>query len=263
MQETKNFAEERQQRILEILLKENRIEVSALAELLGVTEATIRRDLKFLESQEKLLRTHGGAIYRDQPIFWQTTMIESRKREHPQEKTSIARYVAAFIKDGESLLIDGGSTNMVIAEALAKVRKNLMVVTNSQQIAEIIANGDGDNRSIVIGGELMYQTQNTVGPIAENMLKRFRLDKAIIGATSIMPGEGCYSANPQEGEIKQQMISQATESYIVVDSSKIGKYALYLFNDFTGVDAVITDMMIHEQDKKLFEENTIEVRIAR
>lgn len=262
MQESKNFAEERQEKILEILMKENRIEVPSLAELLNVTDATIRRDLKYLESQEKLYRTHGGAMYREEQIFWQTTMIESRKDEHPEEKKKIARYVASFIGDHESLMIDGGSTNMVIAEELAKTRKHLMVVTNSQQIGEIIVNGSGDNRAIVIGGELMYQTQTTVGPIAENMIKNFRLDKALIGATSIMPGQGCYSANPREGEIKKQMVAQSTESYVVVDSSKIGKYSLYKFSDFSDIDVVITDMKIRNKDKELFAENQIDLRIA-
>jgi DeoR family transcriptional regulator, fructose operon transcriptional repressor len=262
VQEQKVFAEERQERILEILIKENRICVSELADLLNVTDATIRRDLKYLESQEKLFRTHGGALYRDEPVFWQTTFIESRKQENPEAKRMIARYIATFIKDHESLLIDGGSTNMLVAEELARVRKNLMVVTNYQKIGEIIANGAGENRAIIIGGELMAQTQNTVGPIAENMIKSFRLDKALIGATSVMPGHGCYSANPQEGEIKRQMIAQSSESYVVVDSSKIGKYALYEFSDFRDIDAVITDSNVGGRSREQFAENQVELKIA-
>jgi len=262
VQDSKNFAEERHERIMEILMQETSIEVSALAKLLNVTDATIRRDLKYLESKEKLYRTHGGAIYREEPIFWQTTTIEHRAKEHPEEKKRIARYVVSIVNDHDSLMIDGGSTNTAIAEELAKTRHNLMVVTNSQHIGEIIMNGIGENQAIIIGGELMYQTQNTVGPIAVNMIKNFRLDKAIISTTSIMPDQGCFSANPQEGEIKKQMILNANEVYIVVDSSKIGKYALYQFSDLNDIDAVITDAKIRKRDLETFHQKQIDVRLA-
>jgi DeoR/GlpR family transcriptional regulator of sugar metabolism len=263
VQDSKNFAEERYDRIMEILMQETSVEVSALAKLLNVTDATIRRDLKYLESKEKLYRTHGGAIYREEPIFWQTTSIENRAKEHPAEKKRIARYVASIVSDKDSLMIDGGSTNTVIAEELAKVRKHLMVVTNSQHIGEIIMNSAGENQAIIIGGELMYQTQNTVGPIAVNMINDFRLDTAIISATSVMPDQGCFSANPQEGEIKKQMMINANKVYIVVDSSKIGKYALYLFSDFKDIDAVITDAGIRKRDLETFRRKQIDVRLAR
>ena len=246
MQDSKKFAEERHDRIMEILMQETSIEVSALARILKVTDATIRRDLTYLESKEKLYRTHGGAIYREEPIFWQTTTLEHRAKEHPEEKKKIARHVASIVNDHDSLMIDGGSTNTAVAEELARTRKHLMVVTNSQHIGEIIMNGIGENQAIIIGGELMYQTQNTVGPIAVNMINDFRLDKAIISTTSIIPDQGCFSANPQEGEIKKQMMLHANKVYVVVDSSKIGKFSLYLFSDLKDVTVVITDAKIRK-----------------
>jgi DeoR/GlpR family transcriptional regulator of sugar metabolism len=257
MSDNIKFAEERQQRILDLLHTNTRINVKDIAASLSVTEATIRRDLKLLEQQGKLYRTHGGAILKEQPIPWQITTLESRQKLSAKEKQRIADYVAKIVKDNDSIMLDGGSTNLAIALTLARTKKNLQIITNSQRIGYTIANDTNGNKVLTTGGELVYRSQNSVGILAEENIRRYQVDLAFIGATAIFPQNGCYSANPQESAIKSLMIRQAKNAYIVCDSSKIGTYAFSKFTDFSDITAIITDSKISSADKAIFKEKDV------
>jgi DeoR family transcriptional regulator, fructose operon transcriptional repressor len=259
MNENKNTAEERQSKIVELLLRDTKLVVTDLAKELDVTEATIRRDLTFLETEGKLYRTHGGAIFKEQPVSWEITSLDNRNSLFHKEKLRIARYAASLVNNSDTIMLDGGSTTLLIAKELAKTKRNLMVVTNSPIIGEILISEENGNHVFTTGGELVYRTQNLMGAIAEKTLASYFVDKTFIGVTGIMPEEGFFSANPQESEIKRLMVQNAKESFIVSDSSKIGRYAFCLVSVFSQVNGLITDLAIHHKDLETLQREGLNV----
>ncbi|HYW83897.1 MAG TPA: DeoR/GlpR family DNA-binding transcription regulator, partial [Spirochaetia bacterium] len=217
----RDFVEERRNKILEYVNKNSRADVTELADFHTVTEATIRRDLVTLEKQGRVYRAHGGALRREPLSVWQISRLQDRIIMHLEEKTRIAQFVTQLVHDGESLMIDGGSTTMLVAQKL-RVKKNLLVVTNAPAIGELMIE---DNKVILTGGELLKETQALLGSAAEQSLKQYRTDKAIIGVSGILVNEGCFSAIPQEAEIKRLMSLNSSETILVSDSSKIGARA--------------------------------------
>jgi DeoR family transcriptional regulator of aga operon/DeoR family fructose operon transcriptional repressor len=257
------FSNQRQKEILNLLLKNSQLQVYELAEKLNITQATIRRDLTALESLGKLYRTHGGAILKEQTVSWLATTLEDRMKSKAKEKELIAIAILEYIEDSESIMIDGSSTNMAIAKQLSKNKKNLLIITNSQPLGDVFMEDDESSNSIyTIGGELLYGTQNTVGPIAENNLNLFRADKAIISTTSVLSNEGLFSASPQESEIKKLMIKYSKKTILVFDSSKLGISALSKFNNFENIDLIITNKDIDPEDLELLKLKVKKIKLA-
>jgi DeoR/GlpR family transcriptional regulator of sugar metabolism len=253
----KVFVEERRNKILEYVKLNSRANVTELAQKLEVTDATIRRDLLLLENEGLIHRTHGGVIKRENLALWQTTSMEERLISYKEEKDRIADFVSQIIQDHESIMIDNGSTTLCVAEKLL-FKNNLLVVTNSPEIAKILLK-KAENKVLLIGGEMMQTTYSLVGPIAESELRRIRTDRAIIGVSALHPRDGLFSADPQEGAVKQLMIMNAQETIVVADSSKINNRALHLFNDYTGVSELVTDKNISKEAIAAIQKNGVKV----
>ena len=257
------ISHQRHKEILNLLLKNSQLQVYELAEKLNVTQATIRRDLTSLEASGKLYRTHGGAIIKEQTVSWLATTLEERMSYNIEMKERIAKKIVNYIEDSESIMMDGSSTNMAIAKQLSKTKKNLLIITNSQPLGDLfLENDESDNSIYTVGGELLFGTQNTVGPIAENNLNLFRADKAIISTTSILPEEGLFSASPQESEIKKLMIKYSKEVILVFDSTKVGISALSKFNNFENIDVVITNSEIDKENLDIIKSKVKIVELA-
>ncbi len=256
----KDFVEERRSKILEYINKESRADLSELAAFLVVAEATIRRDLVSLEKQGLVYRTHGGALRREQLSVWQTSTLQERMVRQLDDKSRIAQFMTQLIHDGDSLMIDSGSTTMLIAKTLC-VKKKLLVVTNAPSIGELMVDAD-DNKVILTGGELLKETNSLLGSAAEYSLKQYRTDKAIIGVSGILVNEGCFSAIPQEAEIKRLMSLNSRETIVVADSSKIGTRAFCFICDFTRVDKLVTDKNISKSSLEELKQQGVEVFTA-
>ncbi len=239
---SKQFLEERRIRLLEYINRNNRAGVDELAAAFSVPEATIRRDLLSMESENLIYRTHGGAIRRDQPSLWKTTSLHERSIQHKEEKERIADLVEQLVHDGESIMIDAGSTTLCVARKLVG-KKSLLILTNTATIGEILV-GINDNKVILTGGELVQRTNAAIGPAAEMSLKQYRTDKAIIGISGLLMEEGFFAAIPEEAEIKRLMSKNAKETIVVTDSSKIGTRALCFVCDFSCIHKLITDKNI-------------------
>jgi DeoR/GlpR family transcriptional regulator of sugar metabolism len=253
----KDFVEERRIKLLEYINRNNRADVAQLADQFGVTEATIRRDLLLMEGQDLIYRTHGGAIKRDQPSLWQTTSLQERSILRIDDKERIAELVGQLVHDGESIMIDGGSTTLCVAKKLTG-KKKMLIVTNTSTIGEILVDVN-DNKVILTGGELVKGTNATIGIAAENSLRQYRADKAIIGVSGILIEEGFFSAIPQEAQIKRLMSLNARETIVVADSSKIGTHAFCFVCDFASVDKLITDKNISKAALEQLKKSGIEV----
>ena len=256
----REFLEERRARLLDYINRNHRADVAELAAKFGVPEATIRRDLLFMESQGQIYRTHGGAIRRDQPSLWKATSLHERSVQHKEDKERIAALVEQLVHDGESIMIDAGSTTLSVARKLV-TRKSLLILTNSPGIGEILA-GVNDNKVILTGGELVQRTNATIGVAAEQALMQYRTDKAIIGVSGLLMDEGFFAAIPEEAQIKRLMSRNAKETIVVTDSSKIGTRALCFVCDFSGIHKVITDKNISRADLDQLVKAGIEVFTA-
>lgn len=254
----KDFVEERRQKIVVYVNSNERADIVELANLFDTTEATIRRDLILLEEQNLVTRVHGGVIKKKQPALWRTTLLQSRMQQNHEEKKRIAEFVAEhLIHDGESIMIDAGSTTMEVANSLV-IRKNILTVTNSFVIGEILSRGK-DNKIILTGGELLKETSALIGSIAEHSLMNYRTDKAVIGISGLLVDEGCFAAVPHEAEIKRIMSQNSYETIIVTDSSKIGTRAFNIFSDFSNISKIVTDLKISRKDLEKLKDKGIEV----
>lgn len=243
----KDFMEERRAKILEYINKNSRAEIAELAKELDSTEVTIRRDIIHLEDLGLIIRTHGGAIKKDTPSpIWKTTSVFYRLSQNVENKRKIVKEAANLILDGESIMIDGGSTTQMLAEELG-AKKNLLVVTNSPDIGNLLVEGE-ENKVIITGGELIRGTHAIGGSDAMDDIARFYVDKAVIGLTGLIPDVGCFTAVPMEADIKKIMSLHAGETILVVDSSKIGISAFCKVFDLDVVNTIVTDSGISESD---------------
>ncbi len=254
----KDFVHERRSKLLEFINLHKRADVTELADLAQVTEATIRRDLILLEDQNLIVRTHGGALKRDEPSLWQSTTLQERIALQVEEKDRIGEYVCQYlVKDGDSIMMDGGSTTLAVARHLT-VRKNLLVVTNTSTIGELLV-CNKNNRVIITGGELTDGTNTMVGPSTEHAIAQYRTDKAIVGVSGILLDEGCFSAVPLEAEVKRLMILHSRETIIVTDSTKIGTRAFCFVCGFQNVRTLVTDRNLTKAARESLERTGIEV----
>jgi DeoR/GlpR family transcriptional regulator of sugar metabolism len=254
----KIFVEERRLKIIDFVKQNTRADVSELAKNLEVTEATIRRDLTILEGEGLIYRTHGGVIKRsDSPALWQATHTTEQHINHIEEKERIANFISQLINDNESIILDGGSSVLITATKLTD-KMNLLIVTNSPSVSTAFLRSS-NNRVILLGGELLRTSFATTGTITESELRNFRVDKAIIGATAILPEEGMFCSFPQEAEVKRLMICVAREVIVAADSSKMGNRAPCFFSDFCKVNKLVTDKNISPECLETLKKNGVEV----
>jgi len=231
---------ERRKKILDFITKNQKADIKELSELLNETEITIRRDLIELEKGKTIIRVHGGAILNEQKkSVWQTSSIQNRLGRNREKKERIAQFAATLIKNDESIFIDGGSTNQILAPMIKDLR-NMLFVTNSPDIADILIENE-ENRIIQIGGELTRDTHLTIGPDAEDNIRKYYVDKCITSVSGVDPDVGCYAAIPMEASMKRTLVSQARETILLVDSSKFSRKAFCLAFDMSKVMAVVTD----------------------
>ncbi|MBQ4280631.1 MAG: DeoR/GlpR transcriptional regulator, partial [Spirochaetales bacterium] len=207
----RSLIQERRNRIIRYINENRKADIRQLADLLGESEITIRRDLIELEKAKKLIRVHGGAILNEQKkSVWQTSSIYNRLERNREDKERIARMAATLIHNDESLFIDGGSSNQILAPLIRDL-KNMLFVTNSPDIADILLENE-ENRIIQIGGEMTRDTHLTIGPDAEDNIRKYYVDKCVTSVSGIEPDEGCYAAIPSEASMKRTLVAHARET---------------------------------------------------
>lgn len=227
---------ERQRDIENLINQERKLQVELLSLRFGVSEVTIRKDLTDLEKRGVLLRTHGGAVIAERPEM--VVPIGHRTRSQLDEKDHIALMAATRVRDGESILLDTGSTTLALARRLRG--RNLSVVTNSLLIALELA--EDEHISVtVLGGTLRRSSLAVMGSLALEQLKNLHVDRAFMGASGFDPRTGFSSQNLIESETKRAMLQSAHEVVMCVDSSKFQQTAFAPFCRLKEVHCVITD----------------------
>ncbi len=227
---------ERLSLILESLAADGTVDVSALAERFGVSAATVRRDLQFLDGQRMLTRTHGGAVAHE--VLYELPLRYKAAR-HQVEKRRIAIAAAARVVDGSVVGLTGGTTTTEVARAIVD-RRGLTVVTNALNIASELAIR-ADLRLVVTGGTARPESYELVGPVAEQALERLNLDVAFVGVDGIAVDAGLTTHHEVEAHSNGTMVMRARRAVVVADSSKLGRVAFAQICPLDLVDELITD----------------------
>lgn len=219
--------------IVDLLQQHGYLSVAQLAEHLEVTASTVRRALDRLQDMDLVQRTHGGA----RATSSADTPYKIKETLHHREKAAIGRAMADRILEGQTVLLDSGSTTLEVARHLRHSR--LTVVTNDLRIGLEIANRP-NLHLVFIGGELLPNVYTLWGPTAVEQLTHLRVDVSIFGADTVSE-DGIYNTSSYELEMKQTMLEIGREAFFVADSSKFGREALFKVFGFEKFTAGITD----------------------
>ncbi|MBN9325617.1 MAG: alkaline phosphatase [Cellulomonas sp. 73-145] len=211
------------------------VDVTDLAERLGVSGATIRRDLQTLSAQHLLVRTHGGAVAGD---TGQELSVRVKETRNQPEKRRIGQAAAALVEDGAVVGLTGGTTATELARALVG-RRGITVVTNAINIAAELATRP-EITLVVIGG-VARPSFEMVGPAAEMMLDNYHLDIAFIGVDGLSAQDGCTTYHEMEAQTDRNFLERARRSVVIADSSKIGRATFARIVPLARVDDVVTD----------------------
>lgn len=228
----------RGQAILNLALSGNVLNVDLLAQDLGVSRETVRRDLARLDRAGLLRRVHGGAVAVRLGLVVEEDAFDARMRQAVAAKRAIAAHVAAELRCGQSLFIDTGSTTVFLAEALVAC-KQLTIITNSARIASLAAKGEGA-RIVLLGGEFRSAGAETVGAATLAQIAQLRADHAILTVASVTAA-GCYDIDPAEADIARAMISRAGQVTILADASKFDRGGVSEVCTMAQVTRLVTD----------------------
>ncbi|MBR4826294.1 MAG: DeoR/GlpR transcriptional regulator [Bacteroidales bacterium] len=234
-------AQGRRSAILQRLREDSTVTVSELSKTYGVSEVTIRKDLRILKERKLLIRVHGGAILGSvaNDAENEDRHISYKSLVNADEKQAIGRAAAAHIKDGDTIMIDSGTTALEVAKNLDRFH-DLTIITNSVN-AMIEALKYKRFRVILVGGSVRETSLSTVGSLAESNLKLFYCDKLFLGVDSFSVEAGLSTPSVEEASTNQVMISRAREVIAVFDSSKINKRALAFITMPDKISTVISD----------------------
>lgn len=230
----------RRREIIRRLHRDGYVEARKLSEELGVDSSTIRRDLDVLVRDGQAERTHGGA----RPIGGASSEIPYAVKEYEQrsEKVAIARHAAGLVREGDSVILDSGSTTFQVAVALRYV-PDLTFITNDLRIASLLAAIPGV-RLFLAGGELLNSVYTLVGPRAADFFSDFSATWTFLGADAVDPVAGITNTNTVEVPVKQAMIAAGASTVVVADSTKFATRTLARVAGLDEVDRLITDSRI-------------------
>ncbi len=231
------LAIERQSRIVQLINERQTLSVAEMAALFGVSDMTIRRDLERLQERGILERTHGGASVLKRPTG--DHPYYARLSEQVQEKAAIARLAATLIHEGDTIVLDAGTTIARLAGLLLNMRE-LTVITNSIHAINELQHARGINL-IVTGGTLWEPTVSLVGPVAISTLHRFAADKAFLATPAVSLEAGITNSNLYEAEVKAKMIEIAREKILLADHTKFGRTSYAKVAPLSALTCLITD----------------------
>jgi DeoR family transcriptional regulator, aga operon transcriptional repressor len=250
--------EERRRRICELLREEGRVVVESLATRFGTSQVTIRADLSALESAGALTRTHGGAIRAEE----QDEPLGVKQLKHHAEKVRIAQEAVSLIRDGETIILDSGTTTAEIARALRKADlKSINVITNALNLAALLMDVPAV-RLIVPGGLLRRESNSLSGPMAEAALENLQADRLYLGADGLDAEIGVMTPHLQEAELNAKMIRISQQVVVVADSSKLIRRNVSLIAKTEQIHMLITDRAAPAEAVEALRQRGVEVRLV-
>ena len=246
---------ERQSKLIKLVNLYQKIEVSRLAELLDVSQVTIRKDLDHLEEEGLLSREHGYALIKN------ANDINTRLTINYDKKIEIATKAAEMVSNGETVMLESGSTCTLLAEQLAKLKKDITIITNSAYIAIRIRDLP-IRKVILLGGEYQKEYQGMVGPLVRKCAKEFYVDKFFVGTDGFIPDAGFTCDDLMRVETMKYMEDSANRMIILADSSKFSQKGVVIQTTFSEIDTVCTDADIPEDALENLKRHNINVEIV-
>lgn len=252
------FPKQRQSYIADYIKKKVSVRVDELSSLLEVSEITIRRDLADLEKKGILERTHGGAVSTE--LLKQEVLYTEKFEIHADLKASIAEEADRLVEDGDTVLVNSGSTTLQVLMRLIK-RKNLTIITNNAAVMRL--QDAVSAKVLVTGGELRQSSRTLVGSFAANNLRQINANKAIIGVDGLSVKSGLTSPVIEEAETTQVMLDSVQGQVILVaDHSKIGRISNYKIAPLNTADTLVTDSGFNEEYRSEIEDCGIDIIIS-
>jgi DeoR family transcriptional regulator of aga operon/DeoR family fructose operon transcriptional repressor len=255
------FAQERQDRIARSVEEHGRARVADLAVQFGVSEVTIRKDLVALETAQRLVRAHGGAIAidRSRPEL----AFDVRERLQAEEKVRIGAAGAALVEDGESIVMDASTTALSVARQL-RARSGwsqLTVITNGLRIAFELAGHPGIT-VLMLGGRVRWEAMSVVGQLGDGLFDRINVQKAFLGAAGFTVDSGLADATEEEAQIKRSMVTAAREVIAIVDHTKWQRAAFATFCPTDLIAVVVTDSEAPAEMVAALRDRDVDVQVA-
>lgn len=249
---------ERHTKILELLRENGFVSVANLSRRLAVSQMTIRRDLADLQEMGLISRHHGGAAFVSErgDSEWPLML---RTNEFLEQKKKIGKVAAAYVKDGDVVILDGGTTTLQVARHL--VQSRLTVMTNCLPILSLLSSRRNINL-MSTGGTFYWDNQCFIGPAAVNAVKSINANIAFMGTSGLSLKSGMTNRKIAEAEVKRAMLEAAEKIILVMDSSKMNRHTLATAGPLECIDILVTDDGLAPQDKAAIEARGVEVVIA-
>ncbi len=250
------LVEERRSQLLELVRTRGFASLPDLAEQLSVSESTIRRDLDYLEEVGTAKRTHGGVFYTGPSP--KLPHFDERQPAQWDNKRRIAREAVKLIDDGDTVLLDGGSTTYEVAQLL--VGRPLQIVTNSLPVANLFAS-NADHDLVLLGGYVYPRTGVALGPYTNDMLEKLNVRRTIMSVAGVNE-RGFFNSNLLLVETERAMMRAADEVIVVADSSKFGRQSLAHLCGLEEVQHLVVDDGIPTEWRKRIASAGTELHIA-
>lgn len=248
--------EDRRKQLLELVRKRGFASLPDLADELKVSPSTVRRDLDYLEESGTAKRTHGGVWYTGPSP--KLPHFEQRQQAQWSKKRLIAEVAAELIQDGDTILLDGGSTTYELAQLL--VGRTIQIVTNSLPVASLFT-ASSNHDVVLLGGYVHLRSGVCLGPYANEMLSTMSVQRAIISVAGVTE-RGCFNSNLLLVETEQAMMRSADEVILVADSTKFGHQSLARLCELSAIDKLVVDADISDHWREQMAAAGIESFIA-
>ncbi|RLS25748.1 MAG: DeoR/GlpR transcriptional regulator [Planctomycetota bacterium] len=250
------IAEERRQRVLDLVSTKGFATLADLALEIQVSESTVRRDLEFWHQQGNLKRTHGGAIFvGDGSSF---PALEERIDAQLEEKRAIARAAVGRICDGDTVLLDGGTTTLEAARLL--LGRSIQVVTNSLPIAALLA-GSRETDLVLLGGYIYPKTGVALGPFTVRMMQDLHVHQTLLSVSGLTE-RGLFNSNLLLVETERAMMRCADEVVLLADHTKVGRPALAFLCEWSEIDLLVIDRKLEDRKKSMLAQTGARLLIA-
>ncbi len=236
------YLEERQQEILKLVNRAGRVTVAGLSQSFGVSQVTIRADLQALASQNRIVRTHGGAV---SASLAPELSLALRLQQRVPQKNRIGIAAAELVSDGDAIFLDTSSTALAIARQL-KSRHDLTIITNSLAVAQALLEVPGVT-VVMPGGTLQRDTMSLVGTDGLALLQQFNIQKGFFGAHGLSMREGLTDVSAAEAQVKHRMARMSRQIIAVLDESKWGRVGLASFARLEELYCIITSKQAPEE----------------
>lgn len=250
------LVEERRRRVLDLISREGFVTLSQLTQAVKVSESTLRRDLDHWHQQGQVKRIHGGAMYIGEGAG--LPALEDRTGSQISEKQLIARAAAARIRDGDAILLDGGTTTLEVARLL--VGRPLQIVTNSLPIANLFASSR-ETDLVMLGGYVYPRTGVALGPLTARQMDEIHVHQTILSVGGIT-AKGFFNSNLLLVETERKMMRCADEVVVVADHTKVGRQALAFLCELSAIDTLIVDRGLEPAQRQMLEAAAIRLVVA-